>query len=42
MLAFRLSNTPTAGFCVAALQKALERFGAPEIFNTNHRIAIYQ
>ena len=42
VLAFRLSNTPTAGFCVAALQEALERFGAPEIFNTDHGIAIYQ
>jgi hypothetical protein len=31
---FRLSNTLTADFCVAALQEALERFGAPEIFNT--------
>jgi putative transposase len=35
VLAFRLSNTLTADFCVAALQEALERFGAPEIFNTD-------
>jgi putative transposase len=28
VLAFRLSNTLTADFCVAALQEALERFGA--------------
>jgi putative transposase len=35
VLAFRLSNTLTADFCVAALQEALERFGVPEIFNTD-------
>ena len=34
VLAFRLPNTLTADFCVAALQEALERFGVPEIFNT--------
>jgi putative transposase len=35
VLAFRLSNTLTAEFCVAALQEALARFGPPEIFNTD-------
>jgi len=35
VLAFRLSNTLTADFCVSALQEALERFGTPEIFNTD-------
>jgi len=35
VLAFRLSNTLTTDFCVAALQEALERFGVPEIFNTD-------
>jgi putative transposase len=35
VLAFRLSNTLTADFCVAALQEALARFGRPEIFNTD-------
>ena len=35
VLAFRLSNTLTADFRVAALQEALERFGVPEIFNTD-------
>jgi len=35
VLAFRLSNTLTADFCVAALQEALGRFGPPEIFNTD-------
>ena len=32
VLAWRLSNTMDAGFCVAALE-ALARFGTPEIFN---------
>jgi putative transposase len=32
VLAFRLLTTD---FCVAALQEALERFGVPEIFNTD-------
>lgn len=31
----RLSNTMDAGFCVAALEEALARFGRPEIFNTD-------
>jgi putative transposase len=35
VLAFRLSNTLTADFCVAALEEALARFGTPEIFNTD-------
>jgi putative transposase len=35
VLAWRLSNTMDAGFCVEALQEALERFGTPEIFNTD-------
>ncbi len=35
VLAFRLSNTMTADFCVEALQEALAKFGAPEIFNTD-------
>jgi transposase InsO family protein len=34
VLAFRLSNTLTADFRVAALQDAPEYFGVPEIFNT--------
>ena len=33
--AWRLSNTMDAGFCVAALEEALARFGKPEIFNTD-------
>lgn len=35
VLAFRLSNTLTADFCVEALQEAIARFGRPEIFNTD-------
>ena len=35
VLAFRLSNTLTPDFCVAALEEALARFGPPEIFNTD-------
>jgi len=35
VLAFRLSNTLTADFCVEALQEALAKFGPPEIFNTD-------
>jgi putative transposase len=35
VLSFRLSNTLTADFCVEALQEALAKFGAPEIFNTD-------
>ena len=35
VLAWRLSNTMDAGFCVEALEEALARFGKPEIFNTD-------
>ena len=35
VLAWRLSNTMDVGFCVAALEEALARFGTPEIFNTD-------
>lgn len=35
VLSWRLSNTMDADFCVAALEDALNRFGAPEIFNTD-------
>lgn len=35
VLAWRLSNTMTADFCVEALGEALAKFGAPEIFNTD-------
>jgi putative transposase len=35
VLAWRLSNTMDAGFCVAALEESPARFGKPEIFNTD-------
>jgi putative transposase len=35
VLAWRLSNTMDAAFCVSALEEALARFGRPEIFNTD-------
>ena len=35
VLAWRLSNTMDAGFCVEALQEALARYGRPKIFNTD-------
>ena len=35
MLAWRLSNTMDAAFCVEALEEAMARFGKPEIFNTD-------
>ena len=36
--AWRLSNTMDVGFCVAALEEALVRFGRPEIFNADQGI----
>jgi putative transposase len=35
VLAFRLSNTLTADFCVEALEEAIGKFGKPDIFNTD-------
>ena len=35
VLAWRLSNTMDTGFCVGALNEALDRHGKPEIFNTD-------
>jgi len=35
VLAWRLSNTMDASFCVDALNEALARYGKPEIFNTD-------
>jgi putative transposase len=35
VLAWRVSNAMTTDFCVEALEEALARFGAPEIFNTD-------
>jgi len=35
VLAWRVSNTMDADFCVEALEEAIRRHGAPEIFNTD-------
>jgi putative transposase len=35
VLAWRLSNTMDAEFCIAAVEEALARYGPPEIFNTD-------
>ena len=32
---WRLSNSMDAGFCVEALKAALDRYGTPEIFNSD-------
>lgn len=37
VLSWRLSNTMTSDFCVAALEEALALYGTPEIFNTDQR-----
>jgi putative transposase len=38
VLAWRLSNTLGADFCVEALEEALARFGRPEIFHTDQSL----
>ena len=35
VLAWRLSNTMDAAFCVEALEEAMARYGKPDIFNTD-------
>jgi len=35
VLSWRLSNTLTTDFCIEAVQEAIDRHGAPEIFNTD-------
>jgi putative transposase len=35
VLAWRVSNTLTADFCVEAVEEAIGRYGKPEIFNTD-------
>ena len=32
---WRLSNTMDTGFCIAALDEALARYGTPKVFNTD-------
>ena len=35
VLSWRLSNTLTTDFCIEAVEEAIERYGLPEIFNTD-------
>ena len=35
VLSWRLSNTMDTRFCIEALREALEKYGKPEIFNTD-------
>jgi putative transposase len=35
VLAWRISNTLEAEFCLEALKEAIHKFGAPEIMNTD-------
>ncbi len=35
VLSWRLSNTMYVSFCIEALEEALEKYGAPDIFNTD-------
>lgn len=35
VLSWRLSNTLEADFCIEALQEAIEKYGAPDVFNTD-------
>jgi transposase InsO family protein len=35
ILSWRISNTLDSDFCIQALQEALQRYGIPEIFNTD-------
>lgn len=38
VLSWQLSNTMDKSFCVEALQEALDRYGKPEIFNTDQGV----
>jgi len=38
VLSWRVSNTMDTGFCVDALEEALQRHGTPEIFNTDQGV----
>ena len=42
VLAWRLSNTMDAGFCVDCLEEAIKNFDVPGIFNTDQGSQIYQ
>jgi len=38
VLSWRLSNTLDTAFCIEALEEALERWGTPEIFNSDQGV----
>ncbi len=38
VLAWRVSISMDTSFCVEAFQEALERYGQPDIFNTDQRV----
>jgi transposase InsO family protein len=40
VLAWRVSITLEADFCIAAVEEALTRHGKPEIFNTDHPLVV--
>ena len=40
VLAWRISNTLEADFCVEALNEAIHRFGPPEIMNTDSHMMV--
>jgi putative transposase len=35
VLSWRVSNVMDTDFCIEALNEAIDRYGAPEIFNTD-------
>ena len=41
VLSWRVSNTLDTSFCVEALEEALQRFGTPEIFNTDQGLTVH-
>lgn len=40
VLAWRISNTLEADFCVEALNEAIHKFGSPEIMNTDRAVSL--
>jgi putative transposase len=38
ILAWRLSNSLTMDFCIDAVEEAIERYGPPQIFNTDQGV----
>jgi putative transposase len=35
ILSYRISNSMESDFCIAALEEAIQKYGTPEIFNTD-------